>query len=127
MNRSCGTVVPDGHGPDRQAMGRARADLPATAATGWPRPAVGGHPRRVERRALDPPDRGAVGRSAAALSAVPNLPIAASKSGSDRAASIASCNGSRRISATAVLRTLTFVHSVHTLEDMSSAYVSGRV
>src|SRR5712691_2213325 len=57
MNRSCGTVVPDGHGPDRQAMGRARADLPATAATGWPRPAVGGHPRRVERLALDPPDR----------------------------------------------------------------------
>src|SRR6266851_3431606 len=74
MNRSCGTVVPDGHGPDRQAMGRDRADLPATAATGWPRPAVGGHPRRVERRALDPPDRGAVDGSAAALSAAPNLP-----------------------------------------------------
>src|SRR6266853_1276616 len=50
MNRSCGTVVPDGHGPDRQAMCRARADLPATAATGWPRPAVGGHPRRVEQQ-----------------------------------------------------------------------------
>ncbi len=27
----------------------------------------------------------------------------------------------------AALRTLTFVHSVHTLEDMRSAYVSGRV
>src|SRR6267142_6484816 len=32
MNRSCGTVVPDGRGPDRQTMVPARADLPATAA-----------------------------------------------------------------------------------------------
>jgi transposase len=31
-------------------MGRARVDLPATAATGWPRPAVGGQPRRRIRR-----------------------------------------------------------------------------
>ena len=41
---------------------------------------MGGHPRRVERRALDPPGWGAVGRSAAVDTRLSGLTIAIAQS-----------------------------------------------
>src|SRR5579859_6267600 len=45
-------------------------------AGGWPRTPVAEQPRGVERHLVDPAHRGAVGRPARAVSAVPDLPSA---------------------------------------------------
>src|SRR6266545_6744868 len=73
------------HGPDREAVGGARAAAaPAPRADGSPRAPVARSARRAERHSLDPAHGGTVEGSPGALPLLPDVPSPVSALGGER-------------------------------------------